>query len=155
MGRGSSGIGAGKGTGNTGSTGKTGVEAAAPEQRRTLCSKSQVGELTKDYTPEQFLGDSSTWTGTVDDARSLAESNMPKSLEIGGYTFKSMGAPDARFVSDGQLKNNVVVMMDYQSTEKVGNEYPVIQIGVRIRRYRGKIQTEIVRDNPLYGTKFW
>lgn len=155
MGRGSSGIGAGKGTGNSSSTGKTGVEATAPEQRKTLYSKSQVGELTKDYTPEQFMGDTSTWTGTVDDARSLAEDNMPKSLEIGGYTFKKMGAPHTEFVTDGQLKNNVVVIMDYQSSEKVGNEYPVIQIGVRIRRYRGKVQTEIIRDNPLYGTKFW
>ena len=126
-----------------------------PEKVRTLHSRSQVGELTASYTPEQFIGNTSEWTGSVSSAKDMAEENMPKRLEVGGYTFQSMGQPDARFVSDGKLKNNVVVMMDYQSTEKVGNEYPVLQVGVSIRRFRGKIKAEIIRDNPLYGTKFW
>ena len=143
----------GRGSSNPRSGGKN--VGGGTTVRKTLYSKSQVGELTASYTPQKFLGDTSLWTGSVDSARYMAEDNMPKSLEIGGYTFNSMGRPDARFVSDGKLKNNVVVMMDYQSSEKIGNEYPVLQVGVSIRRYRGKIKTEIIRDSPLYGTKFW
>ena len=149
MGRGNSGIGKRKGAAG-------GVATAAPAPMKTLHSKSQINELTADYTVEKFLGnETQQWTGTVDDARYMAEENMPNSLEIGGYTFQSMGRPLAEFVTDGQLKNNVVVTMDYQSTEQIGNEYPVVQVGVRIRKYRGKVQTEIIRDHYQYGTKFW
>ena len=156
MGRGSSGIGAGKETtkGNV-SIGASSAEPAQP--RKTLVSKEQVDTLTADYTPEKFLGDVSKWDDTMDGARWMAEDNMPASLEIGGYNFNKMGAPHVEWVSDGKLKNNVVVIMDYQSDEKVGNEYPVIQVAVRMRRYRGKVQTEIVRRDTsyTYGTKFW
>ena len=156
MGRGKSGIGTGSATAAAAANvvAAPRIEQITPPPIR-LYSKSQVDQLTESYTPEQFLGDTSQWTGTVNDARMLAEDNMPQTLEVGGYTFQQMGAPDVSFVDDGKLKNNVVVLMDYQSTEKVGNEYPVLQVGVRIRKYRGKVQTEIVRDNPLYGTRFW
>lgn len=153
MGRGSSGIDAKKTKANGGAGVR--VEQIAPPPARTLRSKNQVNELTAGYTPEQFLGDTDLWTGSVASAREMAEGNMPESLEIGGYTFKRLGMPDAQYVSDGMYKGNVVVIMDYQSNEKVGNEYPVIQVGVRIRRFRGKIQTEIIRDNAIYGTRFW
>lgn len=157
MGRGNSGIGTGKGTrrgvfkpyGNGSPT----YEPATPP--KTLYSKSQVNDLTKDYTPEMFIGDPNTWTGTVADAKFMAETTMPDSLEIAGYTFKPLGGVIADHVATGQLKNNTVVMLDYQCTEKVGNEYPVLQIGVRIRKFRGKVQTEIIRDHYQYGTKFW
>ena len=148
MGRGNSGIGKRKGAAG-------GVATAAPAPMKTLHSKSQVGELTENYTPQMFLGDTDRWMGTMDDARYMAEDNMPKSLAIGGYAFQSMGAPTVHYVDDGKLKNNVVVMLDYQSQEKIGNEYPVLQIGVRLRRYRNKIQTEIIRDGYTYATRFW
>lgn len=125
------------------------------EPVRTLVSKSQVDELTKDYTPEQFLGDVSVWTGTANGARALADSNMPDSLDIGGYTFERMGDPSVSVETSGRFKNRTMVVMDYQSNERIGDEYPVLQVGVSIRRYRGKIQTEIVRDSPTYGTRFW
>ena len=156
MGRGSSGIGAGKGKTIKKGGGSSVPPATTPEApQKRIYNKGQINELTASFTPEQFLGDTSKWTGTTADAKSLAEENMPKELEIGGYTFKSMGDPYATFVSDGKLKNNDVVIMDYQCSEKIGNEYPVIQVGVRIRKYRGKVQTEIIRDHPQYGTKFW
>ena len=154
MGRGSSGARGGKAAKKAGIKLGARIDQITPPQR-TLHSRSQVGELTKNYTPEMFMGDTRTWTGTVSDAKSLAEENMPKTLELGGYTFRSMGEPHAMYVTDGQLKNNTVVRMDYQSEEKIGNEYPVLQVGVRIRRFRGKIQTEIIRDHYEYGTKFW
>ena len=152
MGRGSSGIGATKVKTNGGSGSR--IDNITPPPVR-LYSKSQVNDLTSSFTPEQFLGKSTNWSTVVASARMLAEDNMPKSLEIGGYTFNSMGAPHASFVTDGQLKNNTVVLMDYQSNEMIGNEYPVIQIGVRLRKFRGKTQAEIIRNNPIYGTKFW
>lgn len=132
--------------------------AAAAEERRTvkrLYSKSQLNDLTADYTPEMFLGRPDFWAGNVASARYLAEDNMPETLDIGGYTFRNMGAPHVNWVDDGRLKNNVVIQMDYQSDEKIGNEYPVVTVGVRIRKFRGKIQTEIIRDHPIYGTRFW
>lgn len=128
---------------------------ASTTLRKTLVSKSQVGELTKDFTPEQFLGNTDFWTGTVNGAKDLADENMPNSLIVGGYTFQKMGDAIANYETSGKYKNRTIVMMDYQSTEQVGNEFPVLQVGVSIRRYRGKIQTEIIRDNPMYGTRFW
>ena len=155
MGKGSSGIGKGRGAVAPRASTNPGEMPEEKKPEKTLYRKSQVEEFTADYTPEMFLGDTSTWTGTSNDAKNMAIENMPKTLEIGGYTFQSMGDPTVHFVMDGALKNNTVVMMDYQCGEKIGNEYPVLQVGVRIRKYRGKIQTEIIRDGYMYKTRFW
>ena len=148
----------GRGQKNPRGGGASKPAAAAVEERRTvkrLYSKAQLNDLTADYTPEMFLGDTKNWTGTVNDARYFAEDNAPQTLEIGGYTFRNMGDPHVSWVDDGRLKNNVVVQMDYQCDEQIGNEYPVVTVGVRIRKFRGKVQTEIIRDHPIYGTRFW
>ena len=124
---------------------------------RNLYSKSQVDELTADYTPEMFLGDiSNTWTGTLNDLRTSAEDNAPKTLNIGGYTFESLGNP---FTDCQQVKVNKdgqsIIKLEYQSNEQVGNEYPVLQVGIRVWRYRGKIKSEIIRDGYTNKTRFW
>ena len=124
---------------------------------RNLYSKSQVDELTKDYTPQMFLGDiESTWTGTLNDLKESAYQNAPATLEIGGYTFEKLGNP---FTDWQQIKGNKdgrsIIMLDYQSTEQVGEEYPVLQVGISVQRRRGKIKAEIIRDGYTNKTRFW
>lgn len=119
---------------------------------RTLYSKSQADELTKDYTPQQFLGDiNNFYSGTLNSLRYAAEENAPEHLNIGGYTFKSMGSPHTDFVNGKD-----VIVLDYQSTEQVGQEYPVLQIGIRVWRTKGgKVKSEIIRDGYTNKTRFW
>ena len=117
---------------------------------RTLVSKSQVDELTADYTPEMFLGNKfkDLFTGTGNNLRQFAEDNMPQELNIGGYTFQAMGNPI--------LSSPTVIMLDYQSIEPVGNEFPVLQIGIEAKRTRGgRIVTRIIRDGYANKTRFW
>lgn len=121
------------------------------EPARRLISKSQVDELTADYTPQMFTGNLSTYTGSADNLRYHVENNMPDSLNVGGYEFRKMGDPHISV--DG---NKNVAMMDYQCTEQIGSEFPVLQVGVRAWRTRGgRIKSEIIRDGYTYKTRFW
>lgn len=126
---------------------------------RTLVSKDQVDTFTKDYTPEMFLGDvSNSWTGSGESLRRLAEENAPKTLNIGGYTFEFMnnGTYSPPLDYEGKNMGKTVVKLEYQSNERVGNEYPVLQVGIRAWRTRGgKIKTEIIRDGYTNKTRFW
>lgn len=119
---------------------------------RTLYSKSQVDELTADYTPQMFLGDiNNEFTETLNSLRYRAEDNAPETLDIGGYTFKKLSNPYTNFVN-----NKNIVMLEYQSTEQVGNEYPVLQVGIRVWRTKGgKVKSEIIRDGYTNKTRFW
>lgn len=125
---------------------------------RTLVSKDQVDMFTKDYTPEQFLGDiTNEWMGSLNDLKRAAEENEPKSLNIGGYTFQKM--PGENFTDWQQTKGNregkSIIMLYYQSTERVGSEYPVLQVGIAVTRRRGKVKAEIIRDGYTNKTRFW
>lgn len=129
-------------------------------KNKTLTSKSQVDELTKDFTPDKFMGNLESkfnnTTLTLKQLEETAEQNMPNTLNVGGYTFKSMGKPQAHYEmsKSGRAKHNI--MMDYQSTEKIGNEYPVLQVGVRVwSTPKGKVKSEIIRDGVTYKTRFW
>lgn len=126
----------------------------SPEIRteRTLYSKSQADEFTKDYTPEQFLGDiNNNWTGTLNSLKYAAEDNAPETLNIGGYTFDRLSNPYTTID-----KNKDVVVLEYQSTEQVGQEYPVLQVGIRVWRTKGgKVKSEIIRDGYTNKTRFW
>lgn len=151
----------GRGSSKGGKGGKA-AGAAAPKQanepEKTLYNKSQVDDLTKDYTPQMFLGDiENTWTGTLNDLRSSAEEHAPDTLNIGGYTFEKLGNP---FVDWQETKGNKngrsVIMLDYQANEMVGNEYPVLQVGIAATRTRGgKIKANIIRDGYTNRTRFW
>lgn len=122
---------------------------------RNLYSKEQVDSLTQDYTPKMFLGDvNNEWMGTGDSLRALAEQNMPKSLNIGGYTFNNTHGAIFRPTLDYQGKYTIV-RMEYQATEQVGKEYPILQVGIRVWRTRGgKVKSEIIRDGYLNKTRF-
>ncbi len=140
----------GKVTGSAGNSNTQNEEGIRTDRR--LYSKSQADEFTKDYTPEQFLGDiSNNWTGTLNSLKYNAEDNAPQTLDIGGYTFRSMGEPHTDFING---KN--IIVFDYQSTEQVGQEYPVLQVGIRVWRTRGgKVKSEIIRDGYTHKTRFW
>lgn len=139
-----------------GSVGSTKTQSNASnitvKQEKTLYNKSQADELTKDYTPQMFLGDiNNEWFGTLDSLRYHAEDNAPESINLGGYEFKLLGNPFTTFD-----KNKSVVMLEYQSTEQVGKEYPVLQVGIRVWRTRGgKVKSEIIRDGYTNKTRFW
>lgn len=122
---------------------------------RNLYSKEQVDSLTQDYTPEMFLGDvNNEWMGSGESLRALAEQNMPSSLNIGGYTFNNTHGNVFRPTLDYQGKYTIV-RMEYQSTEQVGSEYPILQVGIRVWRTRsGKVKSEIIRDGYLNKTRF-
>ena len=124
---------------------------------RNLYSRSQADELTKDYTPEQFLGDiNNFYGGTLKSLQYAAEENAPEHLNIGGYTFQNMGQPHTAFEQTGRSTGKDIIMLDYQSTEQVGNEYPVLQVGIRVWRTKGgKVKSEIIRDGYTYKTRFW
>ena len=81
---------------------------------------------------------------------------MPETLNVGGYTFESMGKPHTSFEETRGGKIRDVVTMDYQSTEKIGSEYPVLQVGVRVwKTPKGKVKSEIIRDGYTNKTRFW
>lgn len=123
---------------------------------RTLVSKEQADMFTANYTPQMFLGDvENEWMGSGDSLRALAEQNMPQELNIGGYTFRNVHDPSIyRPTLDYQGKNTIV-RVEYQSTERVGNEYPILQIGIRVWRTRGgKVKSEIIRDGYINKTRF-
>lgn len=150
-GRGSSGgkggsAGGGRGGGGEGS-----------ESKKTLYNKSQVDELTKDFTPQMFLGDiNNHYTGSLNSLKYSAEEYAPKELEIGGYTFKSMGEPYTTFEQTGRNTGKDIIQFEYQSTEMIGKEYPVLQVGVRVwRTPKGKVKSEIIRDGYTNKTRFW
>lgn len=123
------------------------------EPYRGVLSRSKADEYTKDYTPEMFLGNN-----FKDNYMNLAglklsmEDNAPKELNIEGYTFKQLSGVH----TDVDNKGKDIVMMDYQSTEQIGNEYPVLQVGIRTWRTRGgKVKSEIIRDGYTHKTRFW
>ena len=124
---------------------------------RNLYSKAQVDVLTVDYTPQMFLGEQrymDLWDGTGDGLRRLAEQNMPDTLNIGGYTFQNSHNDIFRPTLDYE-KNKNIVKVEYQSTEQVGNEYPIIQVGIRVWRTKGgKVKSEIIRDGYTNKTRF-
>ena len=123
---------------------------------KTLTNKSQVDELTASYTPEKFLGKTELLGDTLNSLRAAAENNAPDTLNVGGYTFKNMGKPYVDFEQTGRTTGKNIVKLDYQSTEKIGNEYPVLQIGIRTWRTKGgKIKSEIIRDGYTNKTRFW
>ena len=119
---------------------------------RQLVSKSQVDEFTKDYTPQQFLGDMNNfYTGTLNSLKYAAEDNAPEHLNIGGYTFQRLSNPYTTFEN-----NKKIVVLEYQSTEQIGQEYPVLQVGIRVWRTKGgKVKSEIIRDGYTHKTRFW
>lgn len=143
-----------------GSVGSTKTQSSSStstvEQKKTLYNKGQVDELTKDYTPQMFLGDiENQWMGTGDSLRYLAEENMPKSLNIGGYTFLNQHGDIYRPTLDYKGKESII-RLEYQSTEQVGKEYPVLQVGIRVWRTRGgKVKSELIRDGYTNKTRFW
>lgn len=124
---------------------------------RNLYSKAQVDVLTVDYTPQMFLGEQKymdLWDGTGDGLRRLAEQNMPDTLNIGGYAFQNTHNDIFRPILDYE-KNKNIVKVEYQSTEQVGNEYPIIQVGIRVWRTKGgKVKSEIIRDGYTNKTRF-
>lgn len=124
---------------------------------RTLYSKAQVDDLTKDYTPQMFLGDiNNTYMGCLADLKYKAESNAPESLNIGGYTFRSLGSPFATIDQIGNRAAKYAVVLDYQATEVIFNEFPVLQVGIRVWRTKsGKVKSEIIRDGYSHQTRFW
>ena len=145
----------GRGASKAGGSSKRGGGSVTPA--KTLYSKSQADELTKDYTSEMFLGNiENTYNGTLNNLREAAEQNMPETLNVGGYTFESMGKPHTSFEETRGGKIRDVVTMDYQSTEKIGSEYPVLQVGVRVwKTPKGKVKSEIIRDGYTNKTRFW
>lgn len=124
---------------------------------RNLYSKTQADVLTADYTPQMFLGQQKyldLWDGTGAGLRRLAEQNMPDTLNIGGYAFQNTHNDIFRPILDYE-KNKNIVKVEYQSTEQVGNEYPIIQVGIRVWRTKGgKVKSEIIRDGYLNKTRF-
>lgn len=124
---------------------------------KTLYNKSQLDDLTKDYNPEMFLGDiNNHYTGTTIGLMAAAENNMPDILNIGGYTFKNMGKPYTAFDKTRSGIVHHIVMIDYQATEQLGNEYPIFQVGIRVwRTHSGKVKSEIIRDGYTYKTRFF
>lgn len=140
-----------------GRKGKSGMSsgggAGTQEPRRSLISKSQVDELTQDFTPSMFLGDNfeSTFINSPNSLKEAADNNMPDTLDIGGYTFRSMGDATVSYE-----KNKNIAMLDYQCTEQIGDEFPVLQVGISAWRTRGGgVKTEIIRDGYTNKTRFW
>ena len=153
-------IGANKGTPNNNtvrSSENQTVNNQEQRQERTLYSRSQADEFTKDYTPQMFLGDvNNLYSGTLNSLRYLAEDNAPKTLNIGGVTFESMGSPNTQWEQTGRNSGKDIIMLDYQANEQVGNEYPVLQVGIRVWRTKGgKVKSEIIRDGYTNKTRFW
>lgn len=133
------------------------ITPPTPPKNEELYSKAQADSLTKDYTPQMFLGDiENTYMGTMNSLRTAAEENMPKTLEIGGHTFRSMGQPYVDFEQKGKNTVRDIVKLDYQSDDQVGKEYPVLQVGIRVWRTKGgKVKSEIIRDGYTNKTRFW
>ncbi len=117
-----------------------------------LYSRDQCDAITRDYTPQMFLGDiENTYIDTLYFLRDAAEKNRPDYLMIEGIKFNFSFGPYTEFVNG---KN--IVMLEYQSIEQVGQEYPVLQIGIRVWRTRGgKVKSEIIRDGWTNKTRFW
>ena len=117
-----------------------------------LYSKKQCDAITRDYTPQMFLGDiENTYMDTLYFLKDAAENNRPDYLMIEGIRFNFSFGPYTDFVSG---KN--IVMLEYQSIEQVGQEYPVLQIGIRVWRTKGgKVKSEIIRDGWTNKTRFW
>lgn len=116
-----------------------------------LYSKDQCDAITKDYTPQMFLGDiENTYMDTLHFLKDAVEDNAPETLTIEGLEFKFAYGPYTDFV-----KNKNIVTFEYQSTEQVGQEYPILQIGIRVWRTRGgKVKSEIIRDGWTNKTRF-
>ena len=117
----------------------------------------KVEEYTKDYTPEMFLGENykDLYIDSISMIRGDADRNMPQTLTIEGHTFKKMGEPFARFGDADGMKNATILQLDYQSQDQATNgEYPIITVGIAIRRYRGKAQAKILRKGTE-RTRFW
>ena len=122
---------------------------------RRLYSKDQADEFTKDYTPEQFLGKIDSYYMNMASLKMAADSYAPNTLDIGGYTFRKMGDAQTSFETKGTRETDVV-MLEYQSTEQVGQEYPVLQVGIRVWRTKsGRVKSEIIRDGYTHKTRFW
>ncbi len=123
---------------------------------RTLFSKGQVDEITKDYTVKMFCGDiNNSWLGSLDSLRYHAEQNAPKELYIGGYKFETMNNHIHRPYVTFDNKYSIL-MLEYQCDEQIGEEYPVLQIGIRVWRTKGgKVKSEIIRNGYTNRTRFW
>ena len=128
-------------------------------------SKSNVDEYTKDYTPEQFMGEkfSDNYIDSLSFLKESIDNNAPKTLEIDGITFEQMpGGAHTHFEQTGRNSGKNVAVIDYQSNRQATNrvtgetEYPVLQIGIRTwRTPKGKVKAEIIRDGYTNKTRFW
>jgi len=114
--------------------------------------RHELEKVTKDFTPEMFLGDiTNDFTGTLNSLKYHAEDYAPAEINIDGFVFKSMGSVFTTFE-----KNKNIIQLHYQSVEKLWDEYPVIQIGIRVwRTPKGKVKAEIIRDGFTNKTRFW
>ena len=139
--------------GNVGNDRTVKTETSSNEPVKGVLSRSRVDEYTKDYTPEMFLGkDFKDSYMNLAGLKLAAEDNAPKELNIEGYTFRQLSGVNTS-VDD---KNRDIILIDYQSTEQYGQEYPVLQIGIRTWRTRGgKVKSEIIRDGYTNKTRFW
>lgn len=142
--------------GSVGASKSTGIQSSEP-QRNYFMSKSNVDEYTKDFTPEMFLGkDIENNYMNLAGLELAAEDNAPKELNIEGWTFQKMLGVHTGTDKIGRQQAKDAVVIDYQSTEQIGNEYPVLQVGIRVWRTRnGKVKSEIIRDGYTNKTKFW
>lgn len=114
--------------------------------------RHELEKVTKDFTVEMFLGDiNNEFADTLNSLKYHAESNAPEEIMIDGFVFKSMGSVFTTFEG-----NKNIVQLHYQSVEKMWNEYPVLQIGIRVwRTSKGKVKSEIIRDGFTNKTRFW
>ena len=128
------------------------VSTTTPAPEKNLYNKSQADELTKDYTPQMFLGNiNNEWTGSLASLRYHAEEHAPDSINLGGYEFDRLANPYATIEN-----NNSIIVLSYQSREQLGQEYPVLQVGIRVWRTKGgKVKSEIIRNGYTNKTRFW
>ncbi len=113
-----------------------------------------VNRATKDFTPKQFLGDiENTWMGTLESLWYHALENAPETIDIDGHLFSNTCFEPRKPKYEGK---KCVIVLDYQSTEQLGNIYPVLQVGIRVWRGRnGKVKSEIIRDGYVNETRLW
>lgn len=133
------------------------ITVPTPPKNEELYSKEQADSLTKDYTPQMFLGDvNNLWSGSQFGLKELARENAPQTLQLGGHTFRNMGEPFVTFEQTSRSSGKDIIMFNYQSDDQVGKEYPVLQVGIRVWRTKGgKVKSEIIRDGYTNKTRFW
>lgn len=114
--------------------------------------RHDLEKVTKDFTPEMFLGDiTNDFAGTLNSLKYHAEDNAPAEIELDGYVFKFMGNPFTCWVD-----NKNIIQLHYQAVERMWNEYPVLQVGIKVwKTPKGKVKAEIIRDGFTNKTRFW